>query len=176
MARQKVQPVVSCDLVLMDWLPGRRECTVGSCFCPPAAGILWLGGWHALLYFSGSCLVQTVCSVGRVFPAMDRVQIHPSSGAEQTEKADAPREPPPAELKPDPTSSMAAAEAEALSESSEQGALPTARAGLATHTTLPSWTPLPASLFCLDSIHLSFSSFLTPELSWVHIPSMFPLV
>lgn len=43
-----------------------------------------------------------------------------SSGAEQTEKADAPREPPPVELKPDPTSSMAAAEAEALSESSEQ--------------------------------------------------------
>ncbi|XP_034359489.1 zinc finger and BTB domain-containing protein 17 isoform X1 [Arvicanthis niloticus] len=45
---------------------------------------------------------------------------HPSSGAEQTEKADAPREPPPVELKPDPTSDMAAAEAEALSESSEQ--------------------------------------------------------
>lgn len=43
-----------------------------------------------------------------------------SRGAEQTEKADAPREPPPVELKPDPTSSMAAAEAEALSESSEQ--------------------------------------------------------
>ncbi|CAO2589813.1 Zinc finger and BTB domain-containing protein 17 [Lemmus lemmus] len=43
-----------------------------------------------------------------------------ASGAEQTEKADAPREPPPAELKPDPTSGMAAAEAEALSESSEQ--------------------------------------------------------
>uniref|UniRef100_A0A8C5K6F8 Zinc finger and BTB domain containing 17 n=1 Tax=Jaculus jaculus TaxID=51337 RepID=A0A8C5K6F8_JACJA len=43
-----------------------------------------------------------------------------ASGAEQTEKADAPREPPPAELKPDP-SGMAAAEAEAaLSESSEQ--------------------------------------------------------
>nr|XP_019831691.1 PREDICTED: zinc finger and BTB domain-containing protein 17 [Bos indicus] len=41
------------------------------------------------------------------------------SGAEQTEKADAPREP--VELKPDPTSGMAAAEAEAaLSESSEQ--------------------------------------------------------
>lgn len=106
---------------------------------------------------------------------MDRVPIHPSSGAEQTEKADAPREPPPAELKPDPTSGMAAAEAEALSESSEQGALPTARAGLATHTAtaLPSWTPLPASLSCLDSIHLSFSSFLTPELSWVHIPPCF---
>nr|XP_008521463.1 PREDICTED: zinc finger and BTB domain-containing protein 17 isoform X1 [Equus przewalskii] len=46
-----------------------------------------------------------------------------ASGAEQTEKADAPREPPPVELKPDPTSGMAAAEAEAaLSESSEQGA------------------------------------------------------
>uniref|UniRef100_F6QXB7 Zinc finger and BTB domain-containing protein 17 n=1 Tax=Equus caballus TaxID=9796 RepID=F6QXB7_HORSE len=44
-----------------------------------------------------------------------------ASGAEQTEKADAPREPPPVELKPDPTSGMAAAEAEAaLSESSEQ--------------------------------------------------------
>ncbi|XP_030897978.1 zinc finger and BTB domain-containing protein 17 [Leptonychotes weddellii] len=44
-----------------------------------------------------------------------------ASGAEQTEKADAPREPPPVEPKPDPTSSMAAAEAEAaLSESSEQ--------------------------------------------------------
>ncbi|XP_012577730.1 PREDICTED: zinc finger and BTB domain-containing protein 17 isoform X1 [Condylura cristata] len=43
-----------------------------------------------------------------------------ASGAEQTEKADAPREPP-VELKPDPTSGMAAAEAEAaLSESSEQ--------------------------------------------------------
>ncbi|XP_024605758.1 zinc finger and BTB domain-containing protein 17 [Neophocaena asiaeorientalis asiaeorientalis] len=42
-----------------------------------------------------------------------------ASGAEQTEKADAPREP--VELKPDPTSGMAAAEAEAaLSESSEQ--------------------------------------------------------
>ncbi|EQB78603.1 zinc finger and BTB domain-containing protein 17 [Camelus ferus] len=44
-----------------------------------------------------------------------------ASGAEQTEKADAPREPLPVELKPDPTSGMAAAEAEAaLSESSEQ--------------------------------------------------------
>ncbi|XP_039084923.1 zinc finger and BTB domain-containing protein 17 isoform X2 [Hyaena hyaena] len=44
-----------------------------------------------------------------------------ASGAEQTEKADAPREPPSVEPKPDPTSSMAAAEAEAaLSESSEQ--------------------------------------------------------
>ncbi|XP_004705220.1 zinc finger and BTB domain-containing protein 17 isoform X1 [Echinops telfairi] len=44
-----------------------------------------------------------------------------ASGAEQTEKADAPREPPPVELKPDPTSGMAAAEAEAaLSECSEQ--------------------------------------------------------
>lgn len=44
-----------------------------------------------------------------------------ASGAEQTEKADAPREPPPVEPKPDPTSGMAAAEAEAaLSESSEQ--------------------------------------------------------
>ncbi|EGV96970.1 Zinc finger and BTB domain-containing protein 17 [Cricetulus griseus] len=43
-----------------------------------------------------------------------------ASGAEQTEKADAPREPPSVELKPDPTSGMAAAEAEALSESSEQ--------------------------------------------------------
>ncbi|XP_034527967.1 zinc finger and BTB domain-containing protein 17 [Ailuropoda melanoleuca] len=44
-----------------------------------------------------------------------------ASGAEQTEKADAPREPPRVEPKPDPTSSMAAAEAEAaLSESSEQ--------------------------------------------------------
>ncbi|XP_045441130.1 zinc finger and BTB domain-containing protein 17 isoform X4 [Pipistrellus kuhlii] len=44
-----------------------------------------------------------------------------ASGAEQTEKADAPREPPPAEPKPDPTGGMAAAEAEAaLSESSEQ--------------------------------------------------------
>ncbi|XP_058408958.1 zinc finger and BTB domain-containing protein 17 isoform X5 [Diceros bicornis minor] len=44
-----------------------------------------------------------------------------ASGAEQTEKADAPRKPPPVELKPDPTSGMAAAEAEAaLSESSEQ--------------------------------------------------------
>lgn len=43
-----------------------------------------------------------------------------ASGAEQTEKADAPREPP-VELKPDPTSSMTAAEAEAtLSESLEQ--------------------------------------------------------
>lgn len=43
-------------------------------------------------------------------------------GAEQTEKADAPREPPPVEPKPDPTGGMAAAEAEAaLSESSEQG-------------------------------------------------------
>eukprot|EP00069_Balaena_mysticetus_P015755 bmy_09912T0 len=42
-----------------------------------------------------------------------------ASGAEQTEKADAPREP--VELKPDPISGMAAAEAEAaLSESSEQ--------------------------------------------------------
>lgn len=50
--------------------------------------------------------------------------FYPSSGAEQTEKADAPREPPPVELKPDPTSGMAAAEAEALSESSEQGAPP----------------------------------------------------
>ncbi|EFB21816.1 hypothetical protein PANDA_010352, partial [Ailuropoda melanoleuca] len=48
-----------------------------------------------------------------------------ASGAEQTEKADAPREPPRVEPKPDPTSSMAAAEAEAaLSESSEQGTLP----------------------------------------------------
>lgn len=46
----------------------------------------------------------------------------PAPGAEQTEKADAPREPPPVEPKPDPTSGMAAAEAEAaLSESSEQG-------------------------------------------------------
>ncbi|KFO19136.1 Zinc finger and BTB domain-containing protein 17 [Fukomys damarensis] len=44
-----------------------------------------------------------------------------ASGAEQTEKADAPREPLPVELKPDPTGGMAAAEAEAaLSESSEQ--------------------------------------------------------
>ncbi|XP_023601691.1 zinc finger and BTB domain-containing protein 17 isoform X5 [Myotis lucifugus] len=44
-----------------------------------------------------------------------------ASGAEQTEKADAPREPPPVEPKPDPTGGMAAAEAEAaLSESSEQ--------------------------------------------------------
>ncbi|XP_066231266.1 zinc finger and BTB domain-containing protein 17 isoform X1 [Saccopteryx leptura] len=44
-----------------------------------------------------------------------------ASGAEQTEKADAPREPPPVEPKPDPTSGMAAAEADAaLSESSEQ--------------------------------------------------------
>ncbi|XP_062960726.1 zinc finger and BTB domain-containing protein 17 isoform X1 [Cynocephalus volans] len=44
-----------------------------------------------------------------------------ASGAEQTEKADAPREPQPVELKSDPTSGMAAAEAEAaLSESSEQ--------------------------------------------------------
>lgn len=50
----------------------------------------------------------------------------PSSGAERTEKADAPREPPPVELKPDPTSSMAAAEAEASAESSEQGAPPPA--------------------------------------------------
>ncbi|XP_069859988.1 zinc finger and BTB domain-containing protein 17 isoform X3 [Dipodomys merriami] len=42
-------------------------------------------------------------------------------GAEQTEKADVPRGPRPVELKPGPTSSMAAAEAEAaLSESSEQ--------------------------------------------------------
>lgn len=57
---------------------------------------------------------------------------HPSPGAEQTEKADAPREPPPVELKPDPTSGMAAAEAEALSESSEQGAPPPAR-GLSPH-------------------------------------------
>lgn len=47
---------------------------------------------------------------------------NPTPGAEQTEKADAPREPPPVEPKPDPTSGMAAAEAEAaLSESSEQG-------------------------------------------------------
>lgn len=118
---------------------------------------------------------SSVCSAGSSQPwkrpiwPLDRVPIYPSSGAEQTEKADAPREPPPAELKPDPTSGMAAAEAEALSESSEQGALPTA-----THTALPSWTPLPASLSCLDSIHLSLSSFLTPELSWVHIPSVFP--
>lgn len=53
----------------------------------------------------------------------------PHPGAEQTEKADAPREPPPVEPKPDPTSSMAAAEAEAaLSESSEQGTLPPGRA------------------------------------------------
>ncbi|XP_006883682.1 PREDICTED: zinc finger and BTB domain-containing protein 17 isoform X2 [Elephantulus edwardii] len=44
-----------------------------------------------------------------------------ASRVEQTEKADAPREPPPPELKLDPTSGMAAAEAEAaLSESSEQ--------------------------------------------------------
>ncbi|KAM7098415.1 zinc finger and BTB domain-containing protein 17 isoform 3-T7 [Molossus nigricans] len=44
-----------------------------------------------------------------------------ANGAEQTEKADAPREPPPVEPKPDPTSGMAAAEAEAaLSESSAQ--------------------------------------------------------
>ncbi|XP_012877680.1 PREDICTED: zinc finger and BTB domain-containing protein 17 [Dipodomys ordii] len=44
-----------------------------------------------------------------------------ASGAEQTEKADVPRGPRPVELKPGPTSSMAAAEAEAaLSESSEQ--------------------------------------------------------
>lgn len=44
-----------------------------------------------------------------------------ASGAEQTEKADAPREPLPVEPKPDPTSGMAAAEAEAvLSESLEQ--------------------------------------------------------
>lgn len=51
----------------------------------------------------------------------------PHPGAEQTEKADAPREPPRVEPKPDPTSSMAAAEAEAaLSESSEQGTLPLA--------------------------------------------------
>uniref|UniRef100_A0A2K6TZK3 Zinc finger and BTB domain-containing protein 17 n=1 Tax=Saimiri boliviensis boliviensis TaxID=39432 RepID=A0A2K6TZK3_SAIBB len=44
-----------------------------------------------------------------------------ASGAEQTEKADVPREPPPVALKPDPTSGMAAAEAEAaVSESAEQ--------------------------------------------------------
>ncbi|KAM4872459.1 zinc finger and BTB domain-containing protein 17 isoform 5-T5 [Thomomys bottae] len=44
-----------------------------------------------------------------------------ASGAEQTEKADVPRGPPSVELKPGPTSSMAAAEAEAaLSESSGQ--------------------------------------------------------
>lgn len=56
----------------------------------------------------------------------------PHPGAEQTEKADAPREPPPVEPKPDPTSSMAAAEAEAvLSESSEQGILPPAGRWLA---------------------------------------------
>lgn len=55
-------------------------------------------------------------------------RVHtPHPGAEQTEKADAPREPPRVEPKPDPTSSMAAAEAEAaLSESSEQGTLPVA--------------------------------------------------
>lgn len=69
---------------------------------------------------------------------------HPSSGAEQTEKADAPREPPPVELKPDPTSSMAAAEAEALSESSEQGAPPPARGS----SPQPPGSHL--SLFCLD--------------------------
>lgn len=57
---------------------------------------------------------------------LDRVSVqcpHPfTPGAEQTEKADVPREPPPVEPKPDPTSGMAAAEAEAvLSESLEQG-------------------------------------------------------
>lgn len=58
----------------------------------------------------------------------------PHPGAEQTEKADAPREPPPVEPKPDPTSSMAAAEAEAvLSESSEQGTLPPAGPVAGTH-------------------------------------------
>lgn len=69
-----------------------------------------------------------------------------SRGAEQTEKADAPREPPPVELKPDPTSSMAAAEAEALSESSEQGAPPPARGSSPT----ASWITSVSSLFCLD--------------------------
>lgn len=70
-------------------------------------------------------------------------------GAEQTEKADAPREP--VELKPDPTSGMAAAEAEAaLSESSEQGTLrqlgrppSRRRPPLTRHT----HTPLPPALF-----------------------------
>jgi hypothetical protein len=93
----------------------------------------------------------------------------PSSGAEQTEKADAPREPPPVELKPDPTSSMAAAEAEALSESSEQGAPPPARARLPPH---PRGSPL-SSVSSLSSqthpsLHL-FASF-TLELSSLPVP------
>lgn len=81
---------------------------------------------------------------------------HPSSGAEQTEKADAPREPPSVELKPDPTSGMAAAEAEALSESSEQGALPQPGLALPHVPHCPVGSPLRSSLPCLALIHLSF--------------------
>lgn len=84
---------------------------------------------HAVLYFLGSWLAQLFGSEGHgrdlfgLWTSLNPAS-HPSLGAEQTEKADAPREPPPVELKPDPTSGMAAAEAEALSESSEQGAPP----------------------------------------------------
>lgn len=64
----------------------------------------------------------------QIVPTQPSVSPHAIPGAEQTEKADAPREPPSVELKPDPTSGMAAAEAEAaLSESSEQGTLLPAR-------------------------------------------------
>lgn len=70
-----------------------------------------------------------------------------ASGAEQTEKADAPREPPPVELKPDPTSGMAAAEAEAaLSESSEQGTLGSRASQHASPAHSLSLLPQPVSL------------------------------
>lgn len=95
--------------------------------------------------------------------------FRPSSGAEQTEKADAPREPPPVELKPDPTSSMAAAEAEALSESSEQGASLSPSQG--SSPSAPSWVTALLSLACPltpPSFHL-LASF-TPELPSLPVP------
>lgn len=165
-----MQPAVSCDLVswagyleggdrqlgkvalpvtCASWAPGQERPVPGMlAACAPVS--FWLS------------LAQTVCSPGLV-PAMEETSLasgqspnpafRPSSGAEQTEKADAPREPPPVELKPDPTSSMAAAEAEALSESSEQGAPPPARARLPPH---PRGSPL-SSVSSLAS-HSSFTS------------------
>lgn len=112
------------------WAPGQER---------PVAG--WCAACAPVSFWPTS---SSVCSAGFV-PAMEETYLasgqspnaasHPSSGAEQTEKADAPREPPPVELKPDPTSGMAAAEAEALSESSEQGAPPPARGS----SPAPSW-------------------------------------
>lgn len=95
-------------------------------------------------------------------PALDAPT--PTTGAEQTEKADAPREP--VELKPDPTSGMAAAEAEAaLSESSEQGTFH--RLGRPSLRSASPTLPATADLTLSHSLTSAFgptSSFLIPEL------------